>query len=499
MARIAVGGFQHETNTFATARADWQAFVDAGGWPTAQRGDGIVEAMAGLNIPLAGAIERLKALGHRVVPLAWANASPSDVVTRDAYERLCEWMLDELKSKGPFDGLYFDLHGAMVAEHQDDGEGEFLRRIRAVVGSKIPISVSLDLHSNTTRAMIEGADGLFAYRTYPHVDMAATGARAAEHLDGLLNGSRADKRALRQLPFLIPLTWQCSLVEPSRTIYAGLAGLEGGGVSIVSFSPGFPAADFADCGPAVFAYGSDQGAVEGIVNRLVEQVAAAEMKFAGRLYNPAEAVRAAQDIARGATKPVALADTQDNPGAGGASDTMGLLRALIDADAQGAAIGLIVDPASAKAAHAAGEGKTVKLALGGKSRIPGDAPVEASFTVEKLGDGRLTGTGPMLKNAKVNLGPTACLRIGGVRIAVASTKVQMLDQALFRHFGIEPKAQKILGIKSSVHFRADFQPICADVLVVEAPGPMIVDPAKLPWKKLRKGVRLSPGGPVFGG
>jgi microcystin degradation protein MlrC len=210
-------------------------------------------------------------------------------------------------------------------------------------------------------------------------------------------------------------------------------------------------------------------------------------------------VRAAQDIGRGATKPVALADTQDNPGAGGASDTMGLLRALIDADAQGAAIGLIVDPASAKAAHAAGEGKTVKLALGGKSRIPGDAPLEASFTVEKLGDGRLVGTGPMLKNAKVNLGPTACLGIGGVRVAVASTKVQMLDQALFRHFGIEPTTQKILGIKSSVHFRADFQPICADVLVVEAPGPMIVDPAKLPWKKLRRGVRLSPGGRVFGG
>jgi microcystin degradation protein MlrC len=498
MAKIAVGGFQHETNTFAPAKAGWQAFIDGGGWPTAQKGAAIPGEMEGLNIPLAGAITRLRALGHEIVPLAWANASPSDAVTAEAYERVADWMISELTARGPFDGIYLDLHGAMVAEHHDDGEGEMLRRVRAVVGTKIPISVSLDLHSNTTPAMLAGADGLIAYRTYPHVDMAATGARAAEHLDGLLRGSRADKRALRQLPFLIPLTWQCSLVEPSKSIYAGLAALEGSGVSMVSFSPGFPAADFADCGPAVFAYGSDQGAVERAADRLAEQVAAAELKFAGRLYSPADAVRAALDIARTAAKPVALADTQDNPGAGGASDTMGLLRALIDADARDAAIGLIVDPDSARAAHAAGEGRTVKLALGGKSRIPGDAPLEATFTVEKLGDGHLIGTGPMLKNAKVRLGPTACLRLGGVRIAVSSTKVQMLDQALFRHFGIEPTAQRILGIKSSVHFRADFQPICADVLVVEAPGPMIVDPAKLPWKKLRRGVRLSPGGRVFG-
>lgn len=499
MARIAVGGFQHETNTFAPAKAGWQAFIDGGGWPAAQRGATIPDEMAGLNIPLPGAIARLRELGHQIVPLAWANAAPSNVVTEESYERVAGWMIDELQAKAPYDGVYFDLHGAMVAEHLDDGEGEMLRRVRAVVGDRIPVVTSLDLHSNTTPAMLARADGLVAYRTYPHVDMAATGARAAEHLDGLLRGSRADKRALRQLPFLIPLTWQCSLVEPSKTIYGGLPGLEGNGVAVVSFTPGFPAADFPDCGVAVFAYGSDQAAVDRAADRLAEQVSAAELKFAGRLYSPAEAVRAAQEIARTATKPVSLADTQDNPGAGGASDTMGLLRAMVDADAQGAAIGLIVDPDSARAAHGAGEGRTVKLALGGKSRIPGDAPLEATFTVEKLGDGNLIGTGPMMKNAKVRLGPTACLRLGGVRIAVSSTKVQMLDQALFRHYGIEPTAQKILGIKSSVHFRADFQPISADVLVVESPGPMIVDPAKLPWKKLRKGVRLSPGGRVFEG
>ncbi|MBM3601730.1 MAG: M81 family metallopeptidase [Alphaproteobacteria bacterium] len=498
MAKIAVGGFQHETNTFAPAKAGWQAFVDGGGWPTAQKGAGILDDFVDLNIPLSGAIARLKALGHQVVPLAYGNASPSNVVTAEAYERISDWTIAELKAHGPFDGVYLDIHGAMVAEHHDDGEGEFLARVRKMVGG-IPLTTSLDLHSNTTPEMLDRAEGMVAYKTYPHVDMAATGARAAEHLDGLLKGSRADKRAIRHLPFLIPLTWQCSLVEPSKSIYAGLDKLEGPGVSMVSFSPGFPAADFGMCGPAVFAYGSNQAAVDRAADHLAEQVANAEMRFAGRLYSPEDAVREARAIAARADKPVVLADTQDNPGAGGASDTMGLLRAMVAAGAEATAIGLIVDPETARKAQLAGEGKTVKLALGGKSRIPGDAPLEADFVVEKVTDGNLIGTGPMMKNAKVRLGPSACLKIGGVRIAVSSTKVQMLDLALFRHYGIEPTRQKILGVKSSVHFRADFQPIAADVLVVEAPGPMIVDPAKLPWKKLRRGVRMCPGGPIFSG
>ena len=157
--------------------------------------------------------------------------------------------------------------------------------------------------------------------------------------------------------------------------------------------------------------------------------------------------------------PVVIADTQDNPGAGGNSDTTGMLRALVRNDAQRAAIGLIVDPAAAEAAHAAGVGASIRMALGGQSGIPGDAPFKATFTVEALSDGQLTATGPFYGGSRLDLGPSACLRIGGVRIVVASRKTQMADQEMYRFVGIEPRDEAILVNKSSVHFRADFEPI----------------------------------------
>jgi microcystin degradation protein MlrC len=171
--------------------------------------------------------------------------------------------------------------------------------------------------------------------------------------------------------------------------------------------------------------------------------------------------------------------------------------ALVRNDAERAAIGVIVDPEAAAAAHEAGEGAIVTLALGAKSRIPGDAPLVASFTVEKLSDGRFVAPGPFYGGSRINLGPSACLRIGGVRIVVGSRKAQLADRAMYRQVGIEPEEQAILVNKSSVHFRADFEPIAETILVCAAPGPMPVDPAVLPWRRLRQGLRTSPLGRPF--
>ena len=187
-------------------------------------------------------------------------------------------------------------------------------------------------------------------------------------------------------------------------------------------------------------------------------------------------MRAAIEIARHATRPVVIADTQDNPGAGGNSDTTGMLRALVDNDAPRAALGMLVDPEAALAAHGAGAGSAINIALGGKSGIPGDAPFEAEFRVEQIGDGTFTGTGPMYGGARMNLGPMASLRIRDIRILVGSRKAQLADQAMYRHCGIEPTTRKIIVNKSSVHFRADFEPIASEVLICVAPGPMVADP-----------------------
>jgi microcystin degradation protein MlrC len=495
--RIAIGGFLHETNTFAPSKAAYDGFVHGGGWPAMADGAAVTENIRDINVSLAGFIAEAEARGWELAPTLWCAASPSAHVRADAYERIVGRILDGIAAAGALDAVYLDLHGAMVAEHHDDGEGELLRRVRRLIGNDLPLVVSLDLHANITPAMVAHADALIAYRTYPHVDMADTGRAAARHLALLLGASRRFAKAFRQLPFLIPISWQCTTMEPCRTIYRDLAALESNRVPTLSFAPGFPAADFPDCGASVVAYGATQRDADAAADAVAARVIAQEPAFAGRIFTPDEGVIYAMGLAATATRPIVIADTQDNPGAGGDSDTTGMLRALLRHGARRAAIGVIVDPQSADAAHAAGQGSTVRLALGGKSGIAGDAPLEASFVVEALSDGHFIAPGPYFGGSQMNLGASACLRIDDVRIVVGSRKAQLADQAMFRFVGIEPTRQSILVNKSSVHFRADFEPIADTIIVCAAPGPMPADPAALPWTRLRPGLRLKPNGPAF--
>ena len=501
MARIAIGGMQHETNTFAPSKADYPAFEAGGGWPGVQYGAPMFDALAGANIPAQGAIEALRSLGHTLVPTAWAAASPSAHVTTEAFERIVGELVKHLRAVGPVDGVYLDLHGAMVTEAHDDGEGEILRRVREVVGPRVPIAVSLDLHANVTRAMLEVADALVAYRSYPHVDMAETGGRAARLLDRMLRTGERLAHASRGFDFLTGIPSQCSFIEPAKSIYGELEALERKADVVLSFTPGFPMADFDECGMQVFGYGGKTREVESAVEALRGAVADSEKDFALELHSADDAVQRARQRGESGA-PVVLADTQDNPGAGGNGDTTGLLGALVRQKASDATLGMLIDPESARRAHEAGQGATLPFALGGRSGIPGDAPLAGEFTVERLGDGRFTCTGPMFLGFRMNLGPMALLRsraAPGVRVVLASRKCQAADQEMFRHVGVEPRRERVLGLKSSVHFRADFQPIAKEVLVVKSPGPALADPAEFAWTKLRKGMRMRPLGPAYGG
>jgi microcystin degradation protein MlrC len=498
MARIAIGGMQHETNTFAPSRADYGAFEAGGGWPGVQYGEPVFAAVEGANIPAAGAIQALRAQGHQLIATAWGAASPSAHVTTDAFERIVGELIAQLKKALPVDGVYLDLHGAMVTEAHDDGEGEILRRVREAVGPRVPVAASLDLHCNFTRAMFERSDALVAYRTYPHVDMADTGARAAGLLDRMLRDGKPLAKHFRALDYLTGLPSQCSFIDPCRSIYEDIGR---DATTTLSFTPGFPMADFAECGMAVFGYGADEKTTVQSVERLRGMVAEAEKNFALELHLPDDAVARARSSGEPG-RPVVLADTQDNPGAGGNGDTTGLLKSLIQQNAQDAVLGLLIDGEAAKKAHDVGLGFTATFKLGGRSRIPGDSPLEGEFTVEQLGDGKFTCTGPMFKGFRMQLGNMALLRSKaspGVRVALASRKCQAGDQEMFRHLGVEPRRSRILALKSSVHFRADFEPIAKEVLVVKSPGPALADPTEFTWTRLRKGLRLRPLGPAFQG
>jgi microcystin degradation protein MlrC len=496
--RIAVAGFQHETNTFAPLGAGFADFERADAWPGLTLGQDIISGFGAMNLPIAGFVHAAVLAGAELVPLLWCSAEPSAHVTEDAYERIGAMICDGLAAARGLDGVYLDLHGAMVTEHLDDGEGELLRRVRAVVGAGIPLVASLDLHANVSPAMVEQADALTVFRTYPHLDMAETGARAFPLLCRVLDG-RLGGKAMRQGPFLVPLCDQYTRAQPCRTLYARLPALEDSGVTSVDLALGFPPADIADTGPAVVTYGARQEVAEQAADALLADLLDAEPRFASTLLAPEEAVRRA--LAAPPGRPVVLADVQDNPGAGATSDTVGLLEALIAGGARDAALALLHDPAAAAAAHSAGRGTELELGLGAGSGLPGHEPLRARVRVEGLGDGRFAFTGSMYAGAHAALGPMAALRIldgaSGVRVVVGSHRCQCLDRAIFRHVGIEPERTRILAVKSTVHFRADFEAIASEVLQVEAPGANPCRVETIAYRKLRPGVRLGPGGAPF--
>ncbi|CAD6552840.1 hypothetical protein LMG27952_05333 [Paraburkholderia hiiakae] len=491
--KILIAGFQHETNTFAPTKASYQSFVQGEGFPPLTRGADVL-SLRDVNVPAGGFIQAAQAAGHTLVPVIWAGASASAHVTEDAFERIAGEIVDAVR-RGGFDAIYLDLHGAMVTEHLDDGEGALLARVRAIVGSDMPVVVSLDLHANVTEQMFTHADAMVAYRTYPHVDMAETGTRAAQILMRLVEEpERRLKHYVRRIPFLIPVNGMCTLAEPARGTYAHLAQLEDDSVVSLSFAPGFPASDFPECGAAVWGYGFDEAAVVTAVNALASAIVEQERNWEVHFLDPDAAVREAMRLAEHATQPVIIADTQDNPGVGGDSNTMGLVRALLRQGARDAAVGLIWDPQAAAKAHEAGVGATIELALAGGTGVPGDAPLAGRFVVEHLADGRVRFDGPMMNGMWTEIGPVACLRIDGVRIAVSSVKMQIFDRNLYRAAGIDPERMKILVNKSSVHYRADFDAIACAHLVAKAPGPMAADPADLPWQRIDTRLRLRPNG-----
>ncbi len=492
--KIAVGGFQHETNTFAPMKADWRAFEQADSWPSLQVGAPVLTSCHGMNIPLGGFIDEAAGLGHSFEPLAWCSATPSGYVTRDAYERVTGLILDRLQSiAGEIDAVYLDLHGAMVAEHLEDGEGTLLQSVRELIGSDVLLVASLDLHANVTQLMVDTADFLTAYRTYPHVDMAETGRRAARVLHRMVAHNTKPTKRFFKPDFLIPLTGSCSLVDPAASVYANIEKLDQEtGVLGASFATGFSPADIHECGPGILVYGTDAAIVDQALDQLKQQIVGLEALFSAPILTPHEAIE--QAAKNDSDRPVVMADTQDNPGAGGNGDTVGILKALIAAKAKGAVVGVLYDPFAAEDAHVAGEGADVSLSLGAHTGgAPDETPLEATFRVLRLSDGEFDATGPYYKGVRLSLGRSVLLEIGGVRIVVGSKKVQCADQAMFAHFGLDPSAQEIVVVKSSVHFRADFEPIASEVLIVSSPGPNPADHRDLSYKNLRKGVRLMPG------
>jgi microcystin degradation protein MlrC len=491
--RLAIGGFMHESHSFAPQPTTFPDFMQPGGFPRLQRGAGLIDAVRHTSVPIAGAIAAAETVGATLVPLCWCFANPAGPIADDAFERICAMLIDELAKAldaGNLDGVYLDLHGAAVAVSFPDAEGELLRRVRALIGDR-PLTISLDPHANLTARMVALSDAVVPFRTYPHIDMKAAGAQAMRLLFERIARGRPWARAFRQLDFWLPLGSQCTMLQPMGGVMTARAELaRHNSVAELAFCFGFPFADFPDCGAAIAAFADTQEAADATADAFAAHVAEQEADFVQDTLPAVEAVAAAKRIAAGARRPVVLADTQDNPGGGGHGDTTGLLAELVRQEAVGAVVCLINDAESAAACYRAGEGSEVSLSLGGKSN---GLPLVCKAQVEKLTDGTFTFTGPMGKGNPADLGRCALVSVPpGIHVMIVSRKVQALDQAILRHVGVEPAQAPILALKSSVHFRADFAPIAERIIVAIAPGPVVADPATLPFKHVRPGVRMRP-------
>lgn len=483
--RVLIAGFKHETNTFSRLPTTLDSYRAR----ALHRDNEIATLYPGTNTEVAAFLDGCTRHGWQPVLSVVADATPSGPLTRDCYEAIAADIVAAATQDGAPAAILLNLHGAMVAEHVPDGEGELLARLRAAVGPATVIAATLDLHANVSDRMAQAADILVSYRTYPHVDMYEIAGEAVDLVARTLAGAIRPRTIVRRGPQLTgiddgrttspgPMTEALAIAARHRQVP---------GVLSVSVNAGFTKADTPEAGPSAIVVGdSMQARYEALADELVAHFWRTRHDRTISFTSPADAVARAKAGGRiGA--PVILADFADNPGGGGYSDSTGILRAMIEADLENAAIATIVDPACAAACHSAGLGAELDLAIGGKIDPAWGAPVTARGIVTHLSGGAFTITGPMQTGMRVALGPTATFKVGGVEIVLASQRFQNYDLGFFRIGGIEPAERAVLVVKSMQHFRAAYAPIAGEIIVVDDGGGVTShDVARLPFRHLRR-------------
>ena len=391
-------------------------------------------------------------------------------MTREAYAALRQTLLNGIRAAGAADGVLLALHGAMVTEDVADAEADLLRAVRSLVGPRVPIVATLDSHANLSAEMVAAADALVAYATYPHVDTYERGFEASEILARLLVPGFRATAALVRPPMIVPLPPQCTAEDtPMRALVASAQRERAqAGVLNISLTGGFPYSDVRDAGLRVLVTtANDESLARQIANRIATAAWQRRTQFSPSLMPIPDAIAR---LTRAARFPIVLSDSGDNPGAGAPCDGTVLLAALRDAHVRDTAIGVICDPETVAQACAAGTGTTITVQIGGKTDDRHGAPVIADASVVRITDGVFTNTGPMGTGGRTRMGTTALLDIDGISVIVTEQRIQALDLSLFRSVGIEPTMMRAIVVKSSVHFRAAFAPIAAEIIDVDTPG-----------------------------
>ena len=476
--------FAHETNTFSRIETGYDRFMARS---FCLEGEQAIAARGNANTELAGFLDAARIHDWDVVHVLSASANPGGPVTRDAFERLAGPIVAAARQHvGRLHGIALGLHGAMVTTFCEDGEGELLTRLRAVVGPALPIAITLDLHANVTRAMCALADIIVSYQTYPHVDMRRTGLQAARILQRAMAGEIRPVTICARRPMLTEATGGRTDVGPMIGWLARARAYEREpDVFAVSINAGFSHADIAEVGPSVLVTG--QGDLqrhwrfaEGIADEIWER----RFEVVNHYYTVDETARlcAAHDPHKG---PIVVADYSDNPGGGAYGDSTNLLAALLRAGVHNTCCGPMVDPATVRRLQACAVGDRTDIELGGKTDPAlGGGPLTLSCQLLLLSDGDYIGDGPMIGGQKRSWGPAAVIRVEGIEILVVTHAAQIWDLQQFKAFGIDPQAKRVVALKSAQHFRAAFEPIAGQVILCDSGGLCGPNHLSLPWSRV---------------
>ena len=465
MKRVLTARFMHETNTFSRVPTD-MAMIRRRDYHLENE---IPAAFRGTRSAFGATFEAADKFGWTLVHPVSANPNPSGIVTDDAFEQITAMILGAVDTKGPIDATLLFLHGAMVSDNHEDAEGEFLARLRRRLGSEVPIVVTLDLHANVTQLMADNANALIAYRTYPHIDYYERAWQGAELLQRAMEGEIRPRTVIARRPMLYGLDHGRTQRGPMAELIARGEELERNGETlVVSICAGFSRANIRDVGPSVTV------TVDGDIGR-GQRVAEEFMDYAWetrdfttvKLLSVAEAVALA-GCGQPGDKPLVVADYTDNPGGGGYGDATAFLKALVASGVESVAFHAICDPEAVQEGMRAGVGAKTTLTLGGKiDPSMGGGPLALHGEVVCLSNGRFIAYGPMGGGVERNYGPSMVFRVGGIDIIVITNNGQAVDLGQFTSLGIDPTRYRTVAVKSMQHFRAAFEPIAREVVLVD--------------------------------
>lgn len=481
--RFLIAMLKHETNTFSPIPTDLQRFRDWGLF----EGEAVARAYKGTNHPTAAYLDLAAESGAEVIAPLAAEAMPSGPVQGAAYAYLTGRILDAL-SKGNIDAAFLDLHGAMVAEGEPDGEGLLLERMRQIAPD-LPIAVTFDMHGNMSERIAANATVINGYKSYPHTDMYDAGRQAGRALLRALKGEVEPVIVWGRLPLLAQTLRMGTADEPMKTMQAMCRDEERDpAILAASVFGGFPMADIADAGLSAFVVADrDKAKGQAACDRLLDAAWARKNDF---LYQPeplAKAVARAKAMTAG---PVILLDHADNVGSGGTSDCMEVIAEVLRQNLESVAVASVWDPEAVKAMISAGVGAEVTLELGGKTDMPAIGvkrkALRLTGKVRRISDGEWVVRGPMYTGTRVTTGPTVLFEPAGLSIVVTSLHHEPWDTGILTSMGIDPLGCRYLLLKSRIHYRAGFAPLGKATVTLDGVGVTTSDNRLLRFEHVRR-------------